>query len=114
MCIRDSYKDNPRAMVEYYFPHYATSECADFQIEWAFLVRDNPVFKGFCQWGRALAKSVWNNILIPVSYKHLDVYKRQVFGFVFVKRNSYFTVFSLAGVDRIDSIINQYLSLIHI
>ena len=60
-----SYKDNPRAMVEYYFPHYATSECADFQIEWAFLVRDNPIFKGFCQWGRALAKSVWNNILIP-------------------------------------------------
>lgn len=60
-----SYKDNPEAMVEYYFPHYATSACADFHIEWATIVARNKTLKGFCQWGRALAKSVWNNIIIP-------------------------------------------------
>lgn len=52
-------------MVEYYFPHYATAKSADFQIEWAVKVKRDKTFKGFAQWGRGLAKSVWNNILIP-------------------------------------------------
>ncbi|MCT4238460.1 hypothetical protein [Elizabethkingia anophelis] len=58
-------KKDPRKMVERYFPHYADAPCADFQIEWARKVEKNPNFKGFCQWGRALAKSVWNDIFIP-------------------------------------------------
>lgn len=58
-------RKNPRLMVERYFPHYADAPCADFQIEWAKMVQKNPTFKGFCQWGRALAKSVWNDIFLP-------------------------------------------------
>jgi phage terminase large subunit-like protein len=51
--------------VERYFPHYATSECADFQIELAHLLKRHKHFTGFAKWGRALAKSVWNNVIIP-------------------------------------------------
>lgn len=58
-------KNDPRKMVERYFPHYADSPCAEFQIEWAWMVAKNKRFRGFAQWGRALAKSVWNNIFIP-------------------------------------------------
>lgn len=58
-------KQDVKFMVEYYFPHYATAECAGFHIEWANLVEKNHVFKGFSEWGRGLAKSVWNNIIIP-------------------------------------------------
>jgi hypothetical protein len=58
-------KRDPRKMVERYFPHYADAPCADFQIEWALKLEKNPTFKGFCQWGRALAKSVWNDVFIP-------------------------------------------------
>ena len=58
-------KNDPRKTVERYFPHYADAPCADFQIEWAWMVAKNKRFRGFAQWGRALAKSVWNNIFIP-------------------------------------------------
>lgn len=58
-------KKDVKFMVEYYFPHFATSECADFQVEFAKLVKKNPTFKGFAEWGRAQAKSVWNDVLIP-------------------------------------------------
>ncbi|WP_392419399.1 hypothetical protein ACF3OE_06495 [Capnocytophaga canis] len=58
-------KNDPRKMVERYFPHYADAPCADFQIEWAWAVEKDTNFRGFCQWGRALAKSVWNDIFIP-------------------------------------------------
>lgn len=52
-------------MVQRYFPHYATSSTPDFHIDFAKKVMKDPAFKGFAQWGRALAKSVVNNILIP-------------------------------------------------
>ena len=52
-------------MVEYYFPHYASAECADFQILFAKRVKKNPHYKGFAEWGRGLAKSVWNIVFIP-------------------------------------------------
>lgn len=52
-------------MVQRYFPHYATSATPDFHIDFAKKVRKNPAFKGFSQWGRALSKSVLNNILLP-------------------------------------------------
>lgn len=54
-----------RFTVTRYFSHYATAECADFQIEFSEMVADNPFFKGFAEWGRGLAKSVWCNIIIP-------------------------------------------------
>ncbi|HMM01241.1 MAG TPA: hypothetical protein PKC96_07995, partial [Bacilli bacterium] len=53
-------------MVETYLPHYAEAECAEFQIEFANLVANNPLFMGFAEWGRGLAKSVWCNIIIPL------------------------------------------------
>lgn len=58
-------KKDVRYMVEYYFPHYATSPCADFHIEFANMVKRKKTFKGFAEWGRAQAKSVWNDIIIP-------------------------------------------------
>lgn len=58
-------KRDVKFMVEYYFPHYATSECADFHIEFAEIVKFKKNYKGFAQWGRGLAKSVWVDILIP-------------------------------------------------
>jgi len=58
-------KKDVRFMVEYYFPHYATSPSADFQLQFANQVKRNKTYKGFAQWGRGLAKSVWNDILIP-------------------------------------------------
>uniref|UniRef100_UPI0039A70E79 phage terminase large subunit family protein n=1 Tax=Ornithobacterium rhinotracheale TaxID=28251 RepID=UPI0039A70E79 len=59
------FKKNPAEMVAYYFPHYATCDCADFQVQWAKIVQKDKTFKGIAQWGRASAKSVWNNIFIP-------------------------------------------------
>ncbi|WP_051959981.1 hypothetical protein [Sphingobacterium sp. ML3W] len=58
-------KDDPEFCVQRFFPHYATSECAPFQIEYAWLVANDPNFTGFAKWGRGLAKSVWNNVIIP-------------------------------------------------
>jgi phage terminase large subunit-like protein len=58
-------KKDPKFTASYYFPHFATSECADFQIVFAIMVLRNPTFKGFAEWGRALAKSVWCTIIIP-------------------------------------------------
>lgn len=51
--------------ISYYFPHYATAPTADFQVQFAKRVLRDDTYKGFCQWGRGLAKSVWNNVFIP-------------------------------------------------
>lgn len=58
-------KKSYRAMVQRYFPHYATSETPDFHIDFAKKVQKNKTFKGWAQWGRALSKSVVNDILVP-------------------------------------------------
>ena len=58
-------KKDVKFCVEYYFPHYATSECADFHIKWANRVKRDKNFVGFAKWGRGQAKSVWNNVIIP-------------------------------------------------
>lgn len=54
-----------RACVKRFFPHYATAECAEFQIRWANKLMRDKNFTGFAKWGRGLAKSVWNNVIIP-------------------------------------------------
>lgn len=51
--------------VERYFPHYATAPCAEFHSYWAKKVLKDKSFTGFAKWGRGLAKSVWNNVIIP-------------------------------------------------
>lgn len=58
-------KKDFRYMVEYYFPHYAGSKTPQFHVDFANMVRRNPAFKGFAQWGRGLAKSVVCDVLIP-------------------------------------------------
>jgi phage terminase large subunit-like protein len=52
--------------VETYLPHYATAKCAYFHIEFATMVQKDPLFKGFAEWGRGLAKSVWCDVIIPL------------------------------------------------
>jgi phage terminase large subunit-like protein len=52
--------------VKTYLPHYATVESAPFHTEWAGMVIGNPTFKGFAQWGRGLAKSVWSDVILPL------------------------------------------------
>lgn len=59
-------KTDVKYLVETYLPHYAEAESADFQIEFANLVAHNPLFIGFAEWGRGLAKSVWCNVIIPL------------------------------------------------
>lgn len=58
-------KSSLKACVERYFPHYATSAVPDFHIDFGKKVIKNKTFKGFAQWGRALAKSVLNDVVIP-------------------------------------------------
>lgn len=58
-------KKDVRFLVKYYFPHYATSESADFQIKSAVDTLKNPTEKKFDEWGRGLAKSVWDDIIKP-------------------------------------------------
>ena len=52
--------------VKTYLPHYATVESAPFHIEFANMVKENPLFKGFAEWGRGLAKSVWCDLILPL------------------------------------------------
>jgi hypothetical protein len=58
-------KKDVKFCVEYYFPHYCTSECADFQIEFANIIKRNKTIKIFTEWPRGHAKSVWVNVFIP-------------------------------------------------
>lgn len=58
-------KEDFAAMVKRYFPHYADADTPDFHIDFATKVRKAQTFKGMCVFGRALAKSVLNNMLIP-------------------------------------------------
>lgn len=59
-------KEDVRYMVMTYLPHYATAECAEFQIRHAGKVKEDPLYKGYAEWGRGLAKSVWNDVIIPL------------------------------------------------
>jgi hypothetical protein len=52
-------------MVEYYFSHIADSECGDFQVQIAKKVIRNFLFKGFLEWPRGHAKSIWATLFIP-------------------------------------------------
>ena len=59
-------KEDVQYMVMTYLPHYATAECAAFQIDHARKIKDDPLYKGYAEWGRGLAKSVWNDVIIPL------------------------------------------------
>jgi predicted phage terminase large subunit-like protein len=51
--------------VNYYFPHYATSACADFQIEAANFIKKYRECVDVEAWARAHAKSTHIDIMIP-------------------------------------------------
>lgn len=53
-------------MVREFFPHYATSETADFQVDLAKKVKKNKRARYLVRWGRGLAKSVHCDILILI------------------------------------------------
>ena len=53
------------AFVKYYFPHYASCDCADFQIEAANQIRKNKFIIAVEEWARAHAKSTHFDIMIP-------------------------------------------------
>ncbi len=59
-------KKDYKAFVAYYFPQYADSETPDFHVKFAKKVKRNKRYKGWAMWGRGLAKSVTNNIMIPL------------------------------------------------
>ena len=59
-------KEDVAFMVKTYLPHYATADSAPFHIEHANKVKNNPIYKGYAEWGRGLAKSVWNDVIIPL------------------------------------------------
>ena len=66
-CARiEKAKQNVEYFVETYLPHYATAKCAPFHLQFAGMVKDDPLFKGFAEWGRGLAKSVWCDVIIPL------------------------------------------------
>ena len=52
--------------VETYLGHYATSKSAWFHIRLAKLVVKFKILLLFVMWGRALAKSVWLDVIIPL------------------------------------------------
>lgn len=53
-------------LVEYYFPHYATDKCGDFQIKAAKAVLNDPQYFGVWEWPREHAKSVHADIILPI------------------------------------------------
>lgn len=58
-------KKSFKECVKRYFPHYATSEVPDFHIEGANKVKRDENIKIFLEWGRAQAKSVFADVLLP-------------------------------------------------
>lgn len=52
-------------MVKRYFPHYADAATPDFHISFANQLKKDKTWKGMCVFGRALGKSVLNDIFIP-------------------------------------------------
>lgn len=54
-----------KACVERFFPHFASAEVPDFHIEASNKIKRNKAIKGFLEWGRAQAKSVFADILLP-------------------------------------------------
>jgi len=59
-------KKHIRFFVETYLTHYASSKSAWFHIRLAELVIKYKILLLFMMWGRALAKSVWADVIIPL------------------------------------------------
>lgn len=57
------------AFVAYYFPHYASAPCADFQIKAARKIERTPNIVGVMEWAREHAKSTHMDVMIPMWLK---------------------------------------------
>lgn len=69
-----------------YFPHLATSDCGDFQIEAAHHVADNKYTRALFEWARGHAKSTHISCLIPL---WLIARKQTDFNFMILCSKSY-------------------------
>ena len=58
-----------RYFVRTYFPHLATTECADFQVDAAIYMRDHENARGLFEWARGHAKSTHISLLQPLWLK---------------------------------------------
>lgn len=58
-------KKSFKECVKRYFPHFATSDVPDFHIDFSNKAKANKTIKAFLEWGRAQAKSVFANLLLP-------------------------------------------------
>ena len=61
----DNCKKSFKACVKRFFPHYATAEVPDFHIDFASQAKKKKAIKAFLEWGRAQAKSVFADVLLP-------------------------------------------------
>jgi phage terminase large subunit-like protein len=59
-------KEDVVYMVKTYLPHYATADCAPYQVEAANDIANDPLIKEFEEWFRGGAKSVWCNVITPL------------------------------------------------
>lgn len=64
-----SVKADYNSFVSYYFPHYADSDCADFQVKEANAVKKDPNYFGVWEWPREHAKSVHADVIVPLWLK---------------------------------------------
>ena len=69
----DRAKTDYNYFVQTYFPHFTydkrtdkNTDCGDFQVKWANAVKKDPSFLGVAEWPREHAKSVHNDIFIPI------------------------------------------------
>jgi hypothetical protein len=62
----ERFKTDYNAFFRYYFPHYAECDCAEYHIEVAENLRDNPIINQFNTVYRGGAKSVHGNLGIPM------------------------------------------------
>ncbi|MDJ1494168.1 hypothetical protein QNI19_14590 [Cytophagaceae bacterium DM2B3-1] len=62
----ESFKTDYNAFFRYYFPHYAETDCAEYHIEIATNLRDNPIINQFNIIYRGGAKSVHSNLGVPM------------------------------------------------
>ena len=58
-----------RYFVRTYFPHLATTECADFQVDAAVYMRDHENARGLFEWARGHAKSTHISLWQPLWLK---------------------------------------------
>ena len=58
-----------RYFVSTYFPHLATTECANFQVDAAVYMREHENARGLFEWARGHAKSTHISLLQPLWLK---------------------------------------------